>query len=82
MFTCPDRLETNKRNLHTCECTDRVPSGICDVESAGVSTHEKENERVQRDHVGDEDISTCGDHINLGSGKHQENAYEPHAATM
>lgn len=64
MFTCADRLETDKGDLHACEGTDRVPGGVCDVEPARVTTHEKENECVERDHVGDEDITTYKD---LGS---------------
>lgn len=50
--------ETDKGNLHRGEGSDGVKGGVGDVESGGVSSHEKEHEDVEREHVGDERIST------------------------
>ena len=58
MFTCADRLETDKGDLHTGQSTDSIPGGVSNVEPAGEASHKDENQRVKRDHVRDEGIST------------------------
>ena len=58
MFAGPDGLEADKGNLHTRESTDGIPRRVGDVKPAGESTHEDQDQSVQRDHVRDERVST------------------------
>lgn len=54
----PNWLEADEGDLHTREGADCVPRRVRNVESAGVAAHENEDHGVNRDHVGDERVST------------------------
>jgi hypothetical protein len=58
MFAGPDRLETNKGNLHTRKRTNCIPRRVSHIKSAGEPTHEDQDQGVKRDHVRDERVST------------------------
>ena len=60
MLAGADRLEAHEGDLHTGKSSNGVPRGVSNVESVGETTHADKHERVQRDHIGDEDVSTCG----------------------
>lgn len=56
--------ETNEGNLHTRKRAECIPRSVADVEPGAVASHADQHEGVQRQQVGDEDISTpCGDHV-------------------
>ena len=54
-----DGLEADEGNLHTGKGSDRVPRGVSNVEPTTEPAHKDESQRVQRDHVRDERVSTC-----------------------
>ena len=58
MFTCFDRLETDKRHLHTGQCPDSVPRAVSYIKTVAEPAHENKGECVQRNHVGDKSIAT------------------------
>lgn len=60
MLARADRQEVDKRHLHSSDNTDSIPGGICNVESAAVSSREAENNTVHCDQVGNEGIATPG----------------------
>lgn len=56
--------ESNERNLHTSQRAKRIPSTISDVDSWAETAHENQDENVQWDQVGDEDVaSPRGHHV-------------------
>lgn len=62
VVTAPDWQETNKGNLHTGKRAEAVPGGVRDVQPRAVPSHTDENECVQREQVGDKDVSAPGGH--------------------
>lgn len=62
MFTRRHGLETDKGDLHAGQRANRIPRRVCDVEAATEAAHQDQDQSVQRDHVGDEYISTPGSH--------------------
>ena len=67
-----DGLEADEGDLHTGECPNNIPGGVTDVKLVVESAHQSENQGVQRDHVGDEHVSTpSGDHVEVEhAGEH------------
>ena len=53
-----DGQETDEGNLHTRKRTERIPRSVADVQSRAVSSHADQDESVQGQQVGDEDVST------------------------
>lgn len=58
MIAVPNRQEPDKWNLHAGESPQSKPCTIADVHARAVSSHANKDEDMQRDEVGDEDIST------------------------
>jgi len=69
MLRCPHGLKADERHLHRGEGTNRVPAGVGDIEPGRKAAHEDEHKGVQRDHIGNEDVSSprC-DHIEVEDG--------------
>lgn len=66
VVTVADRQETNKGDLHTSKRAQRVPGGVADVETRAVSSHAQQDKDVEREQVGDEDVTTPGrDHVTV-----------------
>lgn len=66
MFTASDGKEPDERNLHACQSTEGVPSGVADVQPGAETTHADQNERMQRQKVGDEHVSApSADHVTV-----------------
>lgn len=59
VFASEHGLETNEGHLHTGKSADGIPRGVSDVKTVGVTTHDDEDQCVQRNHVRDERITTC-----------------------
>lgn len=57
-----DRQKANKRNLHTSNCPESIPSSIANVKTGAVSSHTNQNERMHRQETGDEGVTTPGRH--------------------
>ena len=53
-----DRQETNKGNLHTRKRAERIPRCVANVQPRAVSSHADQDENMQRQQVGNEDVST------------------------
>lgn len=69
MVAVADGQETNKGNLHARKRAERVPSGVADVQTRAVSAHAQQDKDVQREQVGDEDVTTpCRDHVSVEEG--------------
>jgi len=61
--------ETDKGNLHARKRAQRVPGRVADVQTRAVSAHAQQNKDVQREQVGDEDVTTPGrDHVSVEEG--------------
>lgn len=58
MLATANGEETDERNLHTRKRTQSVPRSVANVQPWAVSSHTDENESVQRQQVGNEDITT------------------------
>jgi hypothetical protein len=66
-----DGQEANEGDLHTCERTECIPRSVADVEPRAVPAHADQDESVQRQQVGDEDVSTPGrDHVSVEQRSH------------
>lgn len=64
MLAASDGQETHEGNLHASKRTERIPRGIADIETRAVASHADEHESVQRQQVGNENVSTpSGDHV-------------------
>jgi len=65
----PHGLESDEGDLHTCERADRIERRVGDIQTLGEAAHEHEHECMERDHVGDEHVSTPGsDHVKVEEG--------------
>lgn len=74
-----DRQESNEWNLHASQCTKRIPSGVADIEPRAVPSHTDQDEGVQREQVGDENVTTPSrDHISI----EQCTKRRPHRRTL
>jgi len=58
VFRGEEGKEADEGNLHRGESTDGVERRVGGVKASVVSTHEEEDEDVEREHVGDESVST------------------------
>ena len=66
MLATPDGQETNERNLHASQRSKSVPSGVADVQPRAETAHANQHEGVQRQQVGNENVSTpCADHVSV-----------------
>ena len=69
MVTVADGQEADKRNLHACKRAERVPGRVADVQTRAISAHAQEDKDVEREQVGDEDVTTPGrDHVAVEEG--------------
>lgn len=69
MLATPDGQETDKGNLHARQCSQSVPSGVADVQPRAETSHADQNEGMQRQQVGDEDVSTpSANHVSVEQG--------------
>lgn len=57
MLAAANGQEANKGNLHARKRAERIPRSVADVESGAVPSHADQNEGVQWQQVGDEDVS-------------------------
>jgi hypothetical protein len=63
MFTRSNGKEPNERHLHRSERPNNIPRRIRDVNLVAEPAHQDEHKRMERNHVGDEDVSApCCDH--------------------
>lgn len=53
-----DGQEPDEGNLHTRKRTERIPRSVADIQPRAVSSHADQDESVQGQQVGDEDVST------------------------
>ena len=58
MLTATNGQETDEGNLHARKCAQRIPRSIADVKTRAVPPHADQHECVQRQQVGNEDITT------------------------
>ena len=58
MLATPNWQESNERNLHACQRSEREPGAVTDIQAWAEATHRKEYENVKRYQVSDENIST------------------------
>lgn len=58
MFTSPNRLETNKWNLHRTQQSNDVKDGVADKQSLREPAHEKQHKYMQRNQVDYEYVAT------------------------
>jgi hypothetical protein len=58
VVTVTDGQESDEGDLHASKCSQSIPSGITDVNTGAVSSHADENKDMERNQVGDENIST------------------------
>ena len=66
MLRAANGQESNKGNLHTRQRAEGKPRGVTDVEPGAVASHADQNEGVQGQQIGDEDISTPRrDHVSV-----------------
>jgi hypothetical protein len=66
VLATPDGQESNKGNLHAGQRSKGVPSGVADIQSRAETTHADQHKGVQRQQVGNEDVSTpCADHVSV-----------------
>lgn len=79
MVTVADGKETDKGNLHARKRAERVPGGVADVQTRAVPAHAQQDKDVQREQVGDEDITTPGrDHVSV----EESSEGAPHDGTL
>lgn len=64
-----DRQEADERDLHAGQRAQCVPGRVADVQPGAEPSHADEDEGVQGQHVGDEDVSTPrADHVSVEQG--------------
>lgn len=57
MLATANWQKTDERNLHAGQRAECVPTAVADVESRAVSSHADQDKDVERDQVGDENVS-------------------------
>ena len=66
VVTAPNRQEAHKRNLHTRQRAQRIPGRVADVQPWTEPPHADQHKSMQRQQVGDEDVSTPrADHVSI-----------------
>lgn len=66
MLTGADGRETDEWDLHSGNCAESIPGGVRDIESAAVSTHADQDERVEGHQTSDEGVATPrSDHVSV-----------------
>jgi len=58
MIGTPDRQESDERNLHACDRSQRVPGSVADVQTRAVPPHADQDENMKWEYVGDEYITS------------------------
>jgi hypothetical protein len=70
MFTGTNGKEPNERNLHRSKRPNNIPRRIRDINLVAKPAHQDEHKRMQRNHIGDEDVSApCCDHPSVKEGR-------------
>lgn len=62
MLASLDRSESNKRNLHTGQRSQRVPGSVTDVETSAVSSHADKDKGVHGQQASNEGITAPRSH--------------------
>ena len=66
MVAASHRQEPNEGNLHTSKRAQSIPGSIADIQPRAEPSHANQYERMQRQQVRDEDISTPrADHVSV-----------------
>lgn len=64
VFAAPNGQESDERNLHAGKRTQRIPSGVANIEAWAVTAHADEHKGVQGKQVGNKNVSTpCRHHV-------------------
>lgn len=67
MVAVPNRQEPDKWNLHAGQSSQGIPRIIADIQARAVPSHTDKDDNMERDKVGDEDISAPSrNHVSVG----------------
>lgn len=69
VVTAANGQETNKRNLHARQSPEGIPRRVADIQTRAVAAHADKHKNVQRNQVGNKNISTpCRHHVAVEQG--------------